>query len=208
MRTPTTVRALEEFGRRRLSRSFFMRDFLFSDIAAIHGLSNVPENPDLAIESGTMLCEQLLEPLQDTFGRIAIRSAYRSASVNDFGNRNKLNCASNESNAAGHIWDLRDAANHMGATACIVVPAFWDAYKVETDGWKRLAWWIHDNLPYSDMEFFKGYWAFNLTWHEQPARQISSWLETPRILTRPGMANNDGSHRESWEGIVERCRRL
>ena len=32
MRTPTTVRGLEEFSRVRLSRSFFMRDFLYSDI--------------------------------------------------------------------------------------------------------------------------------------------------------------------------------
>ena len=38
MRSPRTVKALEEFGRLRLSDSFFMRDFLHSEIAAIHGI--------------------------------------------------------------------------------------------------------------------------------------------------------------------------
>ncbi|MEW9149883.1 hypothetical protein AB2762_04305 [Acinetobacter indicus] len=32
---------------------------------------------DIAIHTGTELCQQLLEPLQQKFGRIAIRSAYR-----------------------------------------------------------------------------------------------------------------------------------
>jgi hypothetical protein len=49
MRKPHSVSALTDFGRVRLSRTFFMRDFLFSDIAAVHGLNNVPDDPDLAI---------------------------------------------------------------------------------------------------------------------------------------------------------------
>ena len=34
---PGSVRSLEEFGRVRLSASFFMRDFLHSEIADFHG---------------------------------------------------------------------------------------------------------------------------------------------------------------------------
>jgi len=48
-----SVSALTDFGRIRLSKSFFMRDFLFSDIASVHGLNNVPDNPELAIASGS-----------------------------------------------------------------------------------------------------------------------------------------------------------
>jgi hypothetical protein len=73
-----TVRALEELGRVRLSRSFFMRDFLHSEIANFYGMPNIPDDPELAIHVGKRLCEELLEPLAATFGRIAIRSAYRS----------------------------------------------------------------------------------------------------------------------------------
>lgn len=104
MRSPQSVDSLETLGRVRLSRSFFMRDFLYSEIANFHGIPNIPENPDLAIETGKRLCEELLEPLQATFGRIAIRSAYRSPAVNALGNEKGHNCGSNESNYAAHIW--------------------------------------------------------------------------------------------------------
>ena len=202
MKKPQTVAKLVELGRVQLSPTFFMRDFLYSDIAAIHGLSNIPDDPDLAIAAGTRLCQELLEPLQDAFGRIAIRSAYRSAEVNALGHAKSYNCASNEANAAAHIWDRRDHRGHMGATACIVVPLFANRFTAEGD-WKRLAWWIHDHLPYSDMEFFPIRWAVNLTWNEAPRRRIYSHVPDGRgYLTKPGMANHEGSHRDEWEGIL------
>lgn len=206
MRSLKSVDGLEEFGRVRLSKSFFMRDFLFSDIAAVHGLLNVPNDPALAIAAGTKLCEELLEPLQDRFGRIAVRSAYRSEEVNALGNSLGKNCARNEVNFAKHIWDRRDANGHMGATACIVIPAFYDAFSNDGD-WKKLAWWIHDHLPYSEMFFFKKYWAFNLTWSECPKRTIHTWTESQRVLTKPGMANNPVGHASDWAGI-ERAFRM
>ena len=50
MRSPQSVDALENLGRVRLSPSFFMRDFLYSEIANFYGVQNIPEDPDLAIE--------------------------------------------------------------------------------------------------------------------------------------------------------------
>ena len=211
LRKPTSVAALTEFGRTRLSKTFFMRDFLFSDIAAIHGLSNIPDDPDLAIAAGTRLCTDVLEPLQDVFGRVAVRSAYRSREVNGLGadqqraGKDGYNCASNESNFAGHIWDAKDAQGRTGATACIVVPSFWDAYQ-EPGDWMKLAWWIHDHLPYSSLYFFPKFWAFNVTWRELPSRRISSYPKPTGTLTKPGMENNVGSHEGEWRGIVERSR--
>lgn len=133
MRRPKSVDALERLGSIRLSPSFFMREFLYSEIAKLHGLSNIPDDPDLAIEVGRKLCEELLEPLNATFGRVAIRSSYRSCLVNQFGNENKLGCARNEANYAGHIWDRRDAEGLKGAMACIVLPWFTDRYQQGTD---------------------------------------------------------------------------
>jgi hypothetical protein len=200
MKIPRSIKGLEEFGRTRLSKSFFMRDFLYSDIAAIHGLSNVPDDPDMAIAAGTKLCEELLEPLQDRFGRIAIRSAFRSCEVNAFGNKHGFNCARNKANYAGHIWDKRDADGHMGATACIVVPAFWDQFHDEGD-WQKLAWWIHDRLPYSSLYFFPKLWAVNVSWHEVPERRVDSYTKPRGCLTKPGMPNHEGSHKNEWQGI-------
>lgn len=201
MRRPGSVKGLETLGRVRLSDSFFLRDFLYSDIAAIHGLSNIPDDPDLAIAAGTQLCRELLEPLQTAFGRIAIRSAYRSVEVNAFGNAHGHNCASNEANFARHIWDRRDARGHMGAVACIVVPGFRDRFQAEGD-WRRLAWWIHDHLPYSELEFFPKLWAFNIGWHERPVRRIDSFAAPRGCLTRAGMPNHSGTHRHEWASIL------
>ncbi len=202
MKKPQTVARLNDLGRVQLSPSFFLRDFLYSETAAVHGLSNIPDDPDLAIAAGTRLCEELLEPLQAAFGRIAIRSAYRSAEVNALGNAKGYNCASNERNFAGHIWDRRDANGGMGATACIVVPSFAGRF-TESGDWKRLAWWVHDHLDYSAMEFFPVRWAFNLQWHERPLKMIYSHIPEQRgYLTRPGMAGHDGDHRAEWESIL------
>lgn len=193
MKTPKSISALEELGRVRLSKSFFFRDFLYSEISNFYGMPNLPENVDLAIEAGSRLCQELLEPLQDTFGRIAIRSAYRSPTINDFGNKNNLNCASNENNFAAHIWDRRDKDGFMGATACIVIPWFADRYEAGAD-WRQLAWWIHDHLPYSSLYFFPKLAAFNIQWHEKPVRRIDSYVAPKGCLTRPGMENHAGDH--------------
>lgn len=202
MRQPRTVRALEDFGRTRLSESFFMRDFLYSEIAAIHGFQNLPDDPDLAIAAGTRLCQDLLEPLQQRFGRISVRSAYRSPEVNGFGNANKLNCATNPKNFAGHIWDRRDAEGHMGATACVVVNRFIPYYE-RTGDWEAMAWWVHDHLPYSDMEFFPKFAAFNLQWHEMPERTIYSFIPPRRgRLTAPGKPNWAGQHGENYAATL------
>ncbi len=80
------MQQLDELGRVRLSATFFMRDMLHSEVASAHRLSNAPDDPELAVAAGTRLCEELLEPLQGRWGRLAIRSAYRSREVNALGN--------------------------------------------------------------------------------------------------------------------------
>lgn len=199
MKKPGSMKALEDMGRARLSENFFLRDFLHSEIADFYGMSNIPDDPDLAIEAGSRLCEELLEPLQRTFGRLHIRSGYRAREVNEFGNRNKLNCSTNAASAADHIWDMRDADGCMGATACIVVPWVWDR-RDRLQGWQSLAWWIHDHLPYASLCFFPKLWAFNIQWHERPARRISSYIAPAGVLTKLGMDNQNGSHAEAYRG--------
>lgn len=201
MRSPKSVAKLDDLGRVRLSQNFFMRDFLYSEIANLHGLPNIPEDPDLAIEAGSRLCQDLLEPLNATFGRIAIRSAYRSPTVNHFGNENGLNCASNEANYASHIWDRRDAQGRMGATACIVVPSFADRVEAGAD-WQEMAWWIHDHLPYSSLYFFPIRAAFNIAWREEPERRIDSYIAPKGCLTKPGMGNHEGEHSTAYEVLL------
>ena len=150
VRKPRSVDALEEFGKVRLSRSFYMREFLYSETASFHGLQNIPDNPDLAVEVGRNLCEELLEPLNATFGRVAIRSSFRSCEVNNLCNEHGYGCAKNEANDGGHIWDRLDAEGLKGATACIALPWFTDRYAQGAD-WRALAYWVHDHLPYIEL---------------------------------------------------------
>jgi hypothetical protein len=201
MKAPKTVRAAEAFSRARLSHSFFMRDFLYSEIAAIEGMANLPHDPELAIEAGKGLCQNLLEPLQATFGRLAIRSAYRSPEVNAFGCKHRLSCASNEKNRARHIWDQRSRGG-MGALTTVVVPWLVDRLD-EGVTWEAMAWWIHDHLPYSELQFFPKLGAFNIGWHESPRRTIYSFIPPRGFLTKPGLANHEGDHGALYPGFPE-----
>lgn len=199
MRKPESVKALENLGRERLSKSFFMRDFLYSEVANFYQIQNIPDYPDLAIAAGKHLCEELLEPLQATFGRITIRSGYRSPDVNRICNEKKLGCARNEDNFAGHIWDYPNKLG-QGAMACIVVNWYCDRYE-QTGEWQPLAWWIHDHLPYSTLYFFPNLCAFNIGWHEQPQWRIDSYIEPKGCLTRPGIENHEGDHSNWYPGF-------
>ena len=163
---------LDDFGRERLSKHYFMRDFLYSEIAAAHGIPNVPDDAELAVRAGKALCRNLLEPLRHIFGHVTIRSAFRSANVNGFCNCHGMPCSSNKASYANHIWDHKDGDGFMGATACIVIPWFVD-WMAEGEGrdWRVLAWFIHAHLPYSEMVFFVENAAVNLTWRGDPGDQ-------------------------------------
>ncbi|RMD93468.1 MAG: hypothetical protein D6811_04820 [Alphaproteobacteria bacterium] len=187
MRAPRSYTALEELGRVRLSRHFFMRDFLHSEIANFFARPNIPDDPDLAIAAGRALCTELLDPLVETFGPIHVRSAFRSSALNHFGATQvrPQKCARNEATVAGHIWDRRDARGRMGACACIVIPWFADQYARGRD-WRDLAWWVHDHLPYHEMCFFPRLAAFNLTWREDREPSIRSYIAPRGTLLRAG----------------------
>jgi hypothetical protein len=194
------VRSAEALGRVRLSPFFFMRDFLYSEIANIHGIPNFPHDPDLAIAAGRELCDRLLEPLQATFGRLVIRSAYRSPAVNAYGCAHYNNCGSNERNRARHIWDRRSEDGGMGAMTTIVVPWLVDQLEKGVT-WQAMAWWIHDHLPYSELQFFPKLAAFNIGWHEMPKRRITSFARPRGLLTKPGLPNHDGDHGAAYRGF-------
>lgn len=178
------MRGLEELGRVRLSKYFYFRDFLHSEIGSFHGIPNLPDTPDLAIECGRAFCETLLDPLEETFGRIAVRSGYRSAALNRFGNEHGLNCASNDFPRECHIWDRGTGADRI-AGASVVIPWFADRYAQGRD-WRDLAWWLHDHLAVSELEFFPKLCAFNIVWRPRPLRRIDSYIAPRGTLLAAG----------------------
>lgn len=207
MRRPGSVKSLEDLGRVRLSENFFLRDFLYSEVANLYGVPNIPDDPDLAIEAGRALCGNLLEPLREKFGRISIRSAYRNREVARVCNERGHNCAKPESEYAEHIWDRRDAEGFMGAMATVIVHAFIPYYQ-RSGHWEAMAWWVHDHLPYSTLLFFPKFSAFNLGWREMPRRRIRSFIPPRRgVLTKAGMDNQTGSHAREYARFLRSLER-
>lgn len=184
---PQSYDGLDKLGRIRLSRSFHLREFLYSEIAVHYGIRNAPDTDrvDQAVYAGTQLCERLLEPLQARFGRIHVRSGYRSRAVNKAG-VGKHNCAAD--NDGFHTWDWPSAQYGRGATACISIPAVSRAVLGSEVPFDALAWWIYDHLAdWSFIEFFatpeySDELCFNLGWHEKPLRTITSWRGGARAL--------------------------
>ena len=222
------LRALDAFGRQRLSKHYFMRDFLYSEVAEVHGIPNVPDNAELAIKSGRALCRNLLEPIRHVFGHITIRSAFRSVNVNGYCNCHDMSCSSNKASCANHIWDHEDGEGCMGATACIVIPvlADWIAEKPGWD-WQVLAWFIHDHLPYSEMVFFARNGTVNLTWRgdpddaaqdgdvrqfdgnsdsivwrSEPTGRVLSWVNPRGLMVKNGKPKEGRFRSEHYENLL------
>ncbi len=84
-------------------------------------------------------------------------------------------------------------------------PALWFADRLrEGAPWQAMAWWIHDHLPYSQLQFFPKLGAFNIGWHEYPKREIYSFIQPRGYLTRSGMANHGGDHADQYQGFPAR----
>ncbi len=195
--------ALEDLGRIRVSKNFFMRDFLYSETANHFRLRNFPDNPDLAIEVAVRLCENVLEPLQAVFGRVHIRSAFRSEELNQFCNAQGLNCASNERARGSHIWDSPDAQGMKGAMACIVLPWLVDACDAGMD-WREMAWWIHDNLEYSAGLFYAPLYAINIAWRETPNRVLIDRISDPNATLTPPGERGSPELKAAYAGLSQR----
>jgi hypothetical protein len=111
-----------------LSANFTLKELTKSDIATRLGLENNPD--DAALENLKTLCEKVLQPVRDHFGKsVTVNSGYRSP----------------ESNAAVGGSKTSDHCKGMAADIEIVGVANAD-----------LAQWIMDNLDYTQLilEFY------------------------------------------------------
>lgn len=110
-----------------LSANFTLKELTKSDTATRLGLDNTPD--DEALENLKTLCEMVLQPVRDNFGRVTVNSGYRSP----------------ESNVAVGGSKTSDHCKGMAAD-------------IEVDGVSNpdLAQWIMDNLDYTQLilEFY------------------------------------------------------
>ena len=200
MKTPASVKGLETLGRIRLSDSFFLRDFLFSEISAIHGIPNIPDNPDLAIAAGRRLCAELLEPpnadprRHQYPQRIPLRRAERIRQP-----AQTQQCLERQGLRRTHLGPPRRRWLH-GGDRLYRHPAV--RRPVCRRG--RLAGTgLVDPRPpaLSHLQFFPKLRAFNIQWHERPRKCIDSFIAPRGCLTKPDMVNHAGGH-SNWYGNV------
>jgi hypothetical protein len=178
---PMTYSGLENLGRIPLSRHFHLREFLYSEIAVHYQRRNVPDDVDRAVWAGSMLCQKLLDPLQDQFGRVHVRSGYRSRAVNREGFLGKRKCA--EDNDGAHTWDYESKGFGFGAMASISVPNLSRRVLSGELDVATIAWWVVDHFPeWSVLEFFAtadvpyaDEVVFNIGWNQTPQHVITNW---------------------------------
>ena len=111
-----------------LSANFSLHELTKSETALRMGLDNTPN--DEAIENLRLLCEKVLQPVRDHYGKgVKVNSAYRSP----------------ESNAA--VGGSKTSDHCKGMAADIEIPGVANA---------DLAQWIMDNLEYTQLilEFY------------------------------------------------------
>ena len=111
-----------------LSANFSLHELTKSETALRMGLDNTPD--DEAIENLRLLCEKVLQPVRDHYGKgVKVNSAYRSP----------------ESNAA--VGGSKTSDHCKGMAADIEIPGVANA---------DLAQWIMDNLEYTQLilEFY------------------------------------------------------
>jgi hypothetical protein len=207
----TDVATLTEYGRQRLSEHFFMREMLYSEVGNLHGVPNIPENPELALQVGCEVASRLLEPLKRAFGHVSIRSAYRSPVLNAFCNERfragdtACWCTDNDINAARHIWDRRDSDGHLGGTVTVFIPAYLEHYR-KTEDYRPLAWWIRDHIDdYAELFFFRNLCAFNIRWYQGPSEKAIWYLDPPTrsMLTKMGTDGFNGDHGQFYRSIIK-----
>ena len=110
-----------------LSRNFTLSELIKSDTAIRKGINNNPNAEQ--IEKLKALCENILQPIRDHFGRVKITSGFRSVEL----------CEAIGSSAR---------SQHAKAEAA-------DFECIGVDN-AELADWIHQNLPYDQLicEFY------------------------------------------------------
>ena len=110
-----------------LSRNFTLSELIKSDTAIRRGINNNPNAEQ--IEKLKLLCENILQPVRDHFGRVKVTSCFRSVEL----------CLA-----------INSSANSQHAKA--------EAADFECPGVDNaeLADWIHKNLPYDQLilEFY------------------------------------------------------
>jgi len=108
----------------QLTEHFTLAELVRSDMAARHGLRNMPD--DAGIERLRALCVAILEPVRAHFGRpVAVNSGYRSVALNA---------------------KIPGSSNRSQHSLCEAVD-----FEVSGHANAEVAWWVRDHLAFDQL---------------------------------------------------------
>jgi|HubBroStandDraft_3_1064219.scaffolds.fasta_scaffold00474_7 hypothetical protein len=87
--------------------------------------------------------------------------------------------------------------SHTGRYSKLLSLRFGDFWALDA------AWTLEAKKKYAHerVQFFPKPSAFNIGWHEQPKRRISSFAAPRGVLTKPGYDNHEGDHSAHYPGF-------
>lgn len=174
MRRTCSPGEYEKLARVRLSDNFLMRDFLFSTHAASLGLSNYPtDDIEQVIASGKQLCTQVLEPIQERFGRFAITFGYQSREVMERHWTEEERIAKKHSSSP-HQWDRGTFGKEIYARVDILPYCLEDGQVSKHD----FGHWVMHNLDIDLLMQWKRSNVSCITIGPQPRRVWLAWVPT------------------------------
>lgn len=156
----------EALSRVRLSKNFILRDFLFSKSSSSVGITNFPEHPDLVIAAGKALCERLLEPILQQFGRFAITFGYQSREGIEADDP-----ALGATSSCPHNWDRKSWGNEVYARVDILPFCVEDGEVSKHE----FAQWLMQNLDVDLLMQWTRSNVFCLTISPKPRRVWIEW---------------------------------
>lgn len=162
---------IEEFDCRnktRLSPNFILRDFLGSTEANFLGIPNVPEDWEMVIRSGKALCEAILEPLTEKFGKLFITFAYQSRQVVEATSQQK-----SPTSSCPHNWDRLSHGKELYCRVDIL-PRCVEDNEVSK---QEFGHWLTHNLDFDILMDWHHSSVFCVTYSEyKPRRVWKTWV--------------------------------
>lgn len=161
---------IEALARIRLSKNFILRDFLYSTECAARGLSNYPEDPGAVVRAGKALCEKVLEPVTEHFGRPAITFAYQSRECIDYG-LSKAKREEDPHSSNPHSWDRRTFGDEVYARIDILPYCVEDGLVTK----REFGYWLMHNLDLDLVMQWRRSNVFCITISPRPRRVWLGW---------------------------------
>lgn len=162
----TTATSWSQANLTRLSKHFILRDFLYSTEASLMGLANHPEDLDMVIRAGKALCEKVLEPITEQFGRPAITYGYACRDAIEAGYE-----ITNPKSSAPHQWDRGTFDDEVYARVDILPFCVEDGL-VSKHGFGR---WLMYNLDIDLLQQWTHSNGFCITISPRPRRVWHEW---------------------------------